>query len=48
MPARKTIQALEQVIALAEKSGNVAQQVNWLTSRGAILLISDELLADCP
>jgi DNA-binding winged helix-turn-helix (wHTH) protein/tetratricopeptide (TPR) repeat protein len=42
---RETIQAIEQAIALAEKSGNVRQLVNWLTSRGSTLLISGELLA---
>jgi tetratricopeptide (TPR) repeat protein len=41
----ETIRAVDQAIALAEKSGNVTQQVNWLTSRGGILLISGELLA---
>jgi hypothetical protein len=34
--APEAIQAIEQAILLAEKSGNVTQLVNWLTSRGAI------------
>jgi predicted ATPase len=43
--APETIKAIEQAIALAEKSGNVRQLVDWLTSRGSTLLISGELLA---
>jgi class 3 adenylate cyclase len=41
----ESILAVEQAFALAEKSGNVAQQVNWLTARGVILLLSGELVA---
>jgi tetratricopeptide (TPR) repeat protein len=43
--AAETIQATEQAISLAEKSGDVVQLVNWLTSRGSNLLISGELIA---
>jgi tetratricopeptide (TPR) repeat protein len=42
--AVETIQATEQAMSLAEKSGNVVQLVNWLTSRGSNLLISGELI----
>ncbi len=42
--AAETMQATEQAMLLAEKSGNVVQLVNWLTSRGSNLLISGELI----
>jgi tetratricopeptide (TPR) repeat protein len=42
--AAETIQATEQASVLAEKSGNVVQLVNWLTSRSSNLLISGELI----
>ena len=38
------MQATEQAMLLAEKSGNVVQLVDWLTSRGSNLLISGELI----
>ncbi|MGA2409814.1 MAG: AAA family ATPase, partial [Candidatus Binataceae bacterium] len=43
--APETIAAVENAVALAEKSGNVNQMVNWLTSRSSTLLISGELSA---
>jgi len=39
----ETIEAVEQSIALAERSGNVAQLFRWLTARGSILFLSGQL-----
>jgi tetratricopeptide (TPR) repeat protein len=41
--APETIEAIDQAIPLAEKSGNATQLVNWLTSRASALLVSGDL-----
>ena len=43
--APETIAAVESAVALAEKSSNLNQMVDWLTSRSTSLLISGELSA---
>jgi hypothetical protein len=41
--ASETIKAIEQALSLAEKSGNVTELANWLTSRASAVLVSGDL-----
>ena len=41
--APETTEAIEQALSLAEKSGDVTQLANWLTSRASAVLVSGDL-----